>query len=94
MKLRNYMVTRAMQLWQAAAAYMHNLLPCYTAAAICRCVDMQLAPVLYDYGNFPAQKYATCSPAMRLQQYTGYGNMPTTAIRPHKITLLAGLPAT
>ncbi len=51
----------------------------YGATAICRHVCMQLAPVLYGYGNLPVQKYATCSPAMRLRQNAGYGNTLATA---------------
>jgi hypothetical protein len=45
--------------------------PRYAAMAIFQHVYTQLAPMLYGYGNLPAQKYATCSPAMRLQQFAG-----------------------
>jgi hypothetical protein len=41
----------------------------YAATAICQRVNMQLAPMLCGYGNLPAQKYVTCSPPMRLQQF-------------------------
>ncbi len=40
--------------------------PHYAAMAICRCINTQLALVLCSYGK----KYANCSPAMWLRQYT------------------------
>ncbi len=53
--------------------------PGYAATAICQHVNTQLAPVLCGYGNLPVQKYVTCSPAMWLRQYAGYGNMSAMA---------------